>query len=97
MIFSIFVFLVAMLAGGVAAISGFGIGSLLTLLLSVGYGIKLAVAIISVPHIIATAARFLSLHKHLDRRVFRRLARCGSAARCRITARIREDPLLRVS
>ena len=70
MIFCIIVLLVAMLAGGVAAISGFGIGSLLTPLLALGYGTKLAVAIISVPHIIATAGRFLGLHKHLDRRVF---------------------------
>jgi uncharacterized membrane protein YfcA len=70
MIFSIVVLLVSVLAGGVAAISGFGIGSLMTPLLSLRYGTKLAVAIISVPHIIATAARFLRLRQHLDRRVF---------------------------
>jgi len=70
MIFSIGVLLVSVLAGGVAAISGFGIGSLLTPLLSVRYGTKLAVAIISVPHLIATAARFVRLREHLNLKVF---------------------------
>jgi uncharacterized protein len=70
MIFSIVVLLVAVLAGGVAAISGFGIGSLLTPLLSLRYGTKLAVAIISVPHLIATAARFIRLRQRLDRKIF---------------------------
>src|SRR5215467_11703309 len=70
MTFSIIVLLAAILAGGVAAISGFGIGSLLTPLLALSYGTKLAVAAVSVPHIIATAARFLGLHKHIDRKIF---------------------------
>ncbi len=70
MIFSVFVLLVAALAGGVAAVSGFGIGSLLTPLFAGRYGAKLAVAIVSVPHLVATAARFFGLRQHLDRRVF---------------------------
>jgi len=70
MIFSIVVLVVTVLAGGVAAISGFGIGSLLTPLLSVRYGTKLAVAIVSVPHLIATAARFVRLREHLNLKVF---------------------------
>jgi uncharacterized protein len=70
MLFSLLAFLVALLAGGVAAVSGFGIGSLLTPILAPHYGAKLAVAIVSVPHLIATAARFLGLRQHLDRKVF---------------------------
>jgi hypothetical protein len=35
---------------GVAVISGFGIGSLLTPLLAARYGTKLTVALVSVPH-----------------------------------------------
>lgn len=70
MLFSLLAFLVAVLAGGVAAISGFGIGSLLTPVLAPHYGAKLAVAIVSVPHLIATAARFLGLRQYLDRKVF---------------------------
>ncbi len=38
---------VAVLAGGVAAIAGFGIGSLLTPLVALRYGTKLAVAVVS--------------------------------------------------
>jgi uncharacterized membrane protein YfcA len=70
MIFSISVLLAAVLAGAVAGVSGFGVGSLLTPLLATRYGEKLAVAIVSVPHLAATAARFLRLREHLDRRVF---------------------------
>jgi len=70
MIFSGLVLLAAVLAGAVAAISGFGIGSLLTPLLAVRYGAKLAVAMVSVPHLVGTAARFLRLRGHVDRKVF---------------------------
>ena len=68
--FSLLASLVAVLAGGVAAISGFGIGSLLTPILAPHYGAKLAVAIVSVPHLVATAARFVGLRQYLDRKVF---------------------------
>jgi uncharacterized membrane protein YfcA len=60
----------AVLAGGIAAMSGFGIGSLLTPILAVRYGTKLAVAIVSVPHLVGTAARFIGLRKHIDKKVF---------------------------
>jgi uncharacterized membrane protein YfcA len=63
-------FLVSIVAGGVAAISGFGIGSLLTPLLAAHYGTKMAVAMVSVPHLAGTAARFIGLRKQLDRRIF---------------------------
>jgi|SRR4051812_9279386 len=67
---SVCVLLVAVVAGGIVAISGFGIGSLLTPLVAVSHGTKLAVAIVSVPHLIGTAARFVGLHKRLDTKVF---------------------------
>jgi len=70
MMFSLLVALASVIAGAVAAISGFDIGSLLTPLLAVRYGTKLAVAIVSVPHLVTTAARFFRLRKHLDRKVF---------------------------
>jgi uncharacterized membrane protein YfcA len=63
-------FLLAVLAGAVAAMSGFGIGSLLTPFLAITYGTKLAVAMVSIPHLIATAVRFIPLRKHVDRKVF---------------------------
>ena len=61
---------VAVIAGAIAAISGFGIGSLLTPLLAVHYGTRLAVAIVSIPHLVATTVRFIGLREQLDRRVF---------------------------
>lgn len=63
-------FVIAVAAGGIAAMSGFGIGSLLTPLLAVPYGTKLAVAMVSIPHLVGTAARFVPLRKQVDRRVF---------------------------
>lgn len=69
MSFDWIVLAVAVLAGSIAAISGFGIGSLLTPLLSVQVGTKLAVAAVSIPHFIGTALRFWLLRKAVDRTV----------------------------
>lgn len=59
----------AFLAGAIAAVSGFGIGSILTPLLALTLGTKLAVAVVSIPHFIGTALRFLLIREHLDRKV----------------------------
>jgi uncharacterized membrane protein YfcA len=56
-------------AGAIAAISGFGIGSILTPLLAAWIGTKLAVAVVSIPHFIGTALRFVVIRKHVDRHV----------------------------
>jgi uncharacterized membrane protein YfcA len=60
---------VAVVAGGIAAVTGFGIGSLLTPTLATQAGTKLAVAAIAVPHFVGTAQRFWILRRHVDRRV----------------------------
>jgi uncharacterized membrane protein YfcA len=60
---------VAVAAGGVAAVAGFGIGSLLTPTLALETGTKLAVAAISIPHFVGTAVRFWMLRQHVDRHV----------------------------
>ena len=60
---------VAVVAGGVAAIAGFGIGSLLTPVLSISLGTKLAVAVISIPHFSGTALRLWRLRGEVNRRV----------------------------
>src|SRR5262245_13500965 len=60
---------VAFLAGAVAAVSGFGIGSLLTPLLAVRVGTRLAVAAVSIPHMTATALRLWIMRKDVDRRL----------------------------
>lgn len=58
------------LAGGVAAIAGFGIGSLLTPLLSIQIGTKLAIAIVAIPHFVGTAIRFWLLKSIIDKKIF---------------------------
>jgi len=59
----------AVIAGGIASIAGFGIGSILTPTLSLWYDAKLAVAAISIPHLIGTALRFWLLKGRVDARV----------------------------
>jgi uncharacterized protein len=67
--FLVVVFIVARLAGALASMAGFGIGSLLTPLLAVRVGVKAAVAAVSIPHFIATALRLWMLRRHVERRV----------------------------
>src|SRR5436309_5792618 len=67
--FSVLLTVVAILAGAIASVSGFGIGSLLTPVLAVRVGTKLAVAAVSVPHLTATALRFWIMRKAVDRRL----------------------------
>ena len=69
MTFGLIVAVAAGLAGAVASIVGFGIGSLLTPLFAVRIGTQLAVAAVSIPHFLATALRFWRLRSHVDRRV----------------------------
>src|SRR5215216_825058 len=59
----------AVVAGAVAALTGFGIGSLLTPAVGVAVGTKAAVAIVAVPHLVATALRLWALREFVDRRV----------------------------
>src|SRR5438067_9783261 len=61
--------LAAIVAGAVASISGFGIGSILTPLLAAFVCTKLAVAVISIPHFLGTALRFAMIRKHVDKKV----------------------------
>jgi uncharacterized membrane protein YfcA len=60
----------AVVAGAVASMAGFGIGSVLTPLLALRVGTKVAVAAVSIPHVIGTAVRFWRLRGHVDGRVF---------------------------
>ena len=72
-------FVCATVAGAVAAVSGFGIGSLLTPLIALQAGTKTAVAAVSVPHLIGTGLRFWALRGSLDRRVFWRFGLTSAA------------------
>jgi uncharacterized membrane protein YfcA len=57
------------LAGAIAAVTGFGIGSLLTPVLALQVDTRLAVAAVSIPHLIGTSLRFALMHGGVDRRV----------------------------
>lgn len=62
--------LAAGLAGGVvAAVTGFGIGSLLTPAFALQVDARLAVAAVSIPHVLGTAFRFWLLGGRVDSRV----------------------------
>jgi uncharacterized protein len=66
--FTVVVAVVAALAGAIASVAGFGIGSLLTPLVATRYGMKAAVAVVAVPHFVATVLRFWKLRRDVDRR-----------------------------
>lgn len=62
---------VALLAGAVASVAGFGIGSLLTPTLAPSLGVGLAVVAVAIPHAAGTAVRFWRLRHAVDRDVLR--------------------------
>jgi len=62
--------ILAVVAGAVASVAGFGIGSILTPLIALKFGMKVAVAAVSVPRAMATAIRFWKIRRQVDRRVF---------------------------
>src|SRR5215831_7347868 len=60
-------FVAAVLGGAIAALSGFGIGSVLTPFLALSVGTKQAVVAVSIPHLVATGIRFWNLRHKVDR------------------------------
>jgi uncharacterized membrane protein YfcA len=69
MVFGLILALVAVVAGGVAAVTGFGVGSLLTPALALETGTRIAVAAVAIPHLVGTAQRYWKLRHHVDRRI----------------------------
>src|SRR5207253_11298419 len=59
----------AVIAGAIASISGFGIGSVLTPVLAIQFDVRLAIAMVSLPHLAGTFVRFLLVRAHIDRDV----------------------------
>jgi len=59
----------AVIAGAIASISGFGIGSVLTPVLSTQFDVRLAIALVSLPHLAGTFVRFLLVRTHIARDV----------------------------
>lgn len=71
--------LLAVAGGAVAAVSGFGIGSLLTPFLLISFPAAEAVAIVSVPHAVATSVRLWRLRRDIDRPTFRQFGIASAA------------------
>jgi uncharacterized membrane protein YfcA len=69
MLYEIALIFASVLAGGMACISGFGIGSLLTPIIAVKAGTGIAVAAVSVAHFLGTFLRFWIWKKHINRKV----------------------------
>lgn len=68
-VFDVLLVVASTLAASVAALSGFGIGSILTPLLATRVDFGLAVAAISIPHVVATSLRCWMLRKHINKEV----------------------------
>jgi uncharacterized membrane protein YfcA len=71
--------LVGMAAGAVAAVAGFGVGSLLTPFLVPSFGGKTAVALVAFPHAIATAIRLWRLRAAIDWRILKAFGTASAA------------------
>src|SRR5205809_7510459 len=71
MAFAILVGVISFLAGAVSAVAGFGIGSILTPLLGLTIGVKLAVAGAAIPHFIGNALRLWTLRDRVDKQVLK--------------------------
>ena len=69
--FEAFVCVVSVVAGAIAAVAGFGIGSLLTPAVALSLGTKSAVALVAIPHVVATALRLWVLRDQIDRNVLK--------------------------
>jgi uncharacterized protein len=67
----IVIVVIAVAAGSIAAVSGFGIGSLLTPVLMMSMPTAEAVAVLAIPHAVATTIRLLRLRSDVDMPTFK--------------------------
>ena len=67
--FAVVATVAAVIAGAIASISGFGIGRVLTPVLSTQFDVRLAIAMVSLPHLAGTFVRFLLVRTRIDRDV----------------------------
>jgi uncharacterized membrane protein YfcA len=67
--FTLAIAVASIVAGLVAAVSGFGIGSLLTPVLALHFDTRLAIAAVSVPHLIGTVQRFWTMRRNIDKKL----------------------------
>ncbi len=70
-IFAALVAAVSLVAGAIASVAGFGIGSLLTPVLALEGGMKAAIAAVAIPHVAGTGLRLWWLRRSIDRPTIR--------------------------
>lgn len=71
MTFAIVVGIIAFLAGATSSVAGFGIGTILTPLLGLGIGVRLAVAAAAIPHFFGNGLRLWTLRHRVDKEVLK--------------------------
>lgn len=69
--FLLLVLVLSVAAGATASVVGFGIGSLLTPFVATRLGMPIAIALVAIPHALATALRCWRLRVAIDRHVLR--------------------------
>jgi uncharacterized membrane protein YfcA len=78
-LFDLLIVIAGIAAGGVASVAGFGIGSLLTPVFVTQVATQVAVAAVSIPHVVGTAARFWLLRGQVDRHLLVRFGLTSAA------------------
>jgi uncharacterized membrane protein YfcA len=78
-LFNLLIVIAGIAAGGVASVAGFGIGSLLTPVFVTQVATHIAVAAVSIPHVVGTAARFWLLRGQIDRHLLVRFGLTSAA------------------
>jgi uncharacterized membrane protein YfcA len=68
-VFAVVATVAAVIAGAIASIAGFGVGGVLTPVLAWQFDVRLAIALVSLPHLAGTFVRFLLVRTHIDRDV----------------------------
>lgn len=96
MLAAVLIAIAAFFAGAVSAVAGFGIGSILTPLLGLSIGVKVAVAAAAIPHFIGNALRLWTLRDRVDRNVlktFGLMSGAGALAGALLHAAVGTGPL----
>lgn len=94
--FEVLLFLVSLIAGAVASVTGFGIGSIVTPVLLLRWPPAIAIAMVGLPHALGTAIRWWRLRSHVDLAVLRGFgvaSAAGGLAGALLHARLPGGPL----
>jgi hypothetical protein len=86
-------------AGAIASVAGFGIGSVLTPVFALRVDMRLAVAAVAIPHLVATSLRLWMMREHVDGRLVRTfgiMSAAGGLAGALLQQRLRGPGLVMV-